>query len=282
LRVRRWRRCVLRRGGGPSCRPAWGAGGQPRRVARLGDGAPPAVTGTSRCTTATDSTQRACGRWAGREIFPIGGWGGGVGCSMAGPGCASAAAGAGQHPSHPRRSQREPARPCHPCPHRHVGRRKSARRAEVLSNPAPTRPIVRCGSDCLAGRSGLVPYRDILRGRHGLEPRVQVGLACLKFVDEHLDRFDGDPPHPVRRLGPVSHEPYAAPGCEPSVIREPHVHAACRGQLPLPGAGTTSADAGLQALHYGAVRARIKVIGRDASAVAARDADKVPVWLSRR
>jgi len=37
----------------------------------------------------------------------------------------------------------------------------------------------------------------------------------------------------------------------------------------------TSAD-------YGAVRAQIKVIGADASAVAARDADKVPVWLSRR
>ena len=68
---------------------------------------------------------------------------------------------------------------------------------------------------------------------------MQVGLACLKFVDEHLDRFDCDPPHPVRRLGPVSHEPYAEPGCGPSVIREPHVHAACRGQLPLPGAGTT-------------------------------------------
>ncbi len=67
---------------------------------------------------------------------------------------------------------------------------------------------------------------------------MQVGLACLKFVDEHLDRFDDDLPHPVPRLGPVSHEPYAEPGCGPSVIREPHVHAACRGQLPLPGAGT--------------------------------------------
>ena len=44
----------------------------------------------------------------------------------------------------------------------------------------------------------------------------------------------------------------------------------------------TSADAGLQALHYGAVRAQIKVTGRDASVVAARDADKVRVWLSRR
>jgi hypothetical protein len=111
---------------------------------------------------------------------------------------------------------------------------------------------------------------------------MQVGLACLKFVDEHLDRFDCGPPHPVLQLGPVSHEPYAAPGCEPSVIREPHVHAACRSVTASRRRNHTSADAGLQALHYGAVRARIKVIGRDASAVAARDADKVPVWLSRR
>jgi hypothetical protein len=89
--------------------------------------------------------------------------------------------------------------------------------------------------------------------------------------------------HPVPRLGPVSHEPYAEPGRGPSVIREPHVHAACRGQLPLPrGRNRASADTGLQALLYGAVRAHIKVIGTDASAVAARDADKVPVWLSRR
>jgi hypothetical protein len=53
-------------------------------------------------------------------------------------------------------------------------------------------------------------------------------------------------------------------------------------QVALACRNYTSADAGLQALHYGAVRAQIKVIGRDASAVAARDADKVPVWLSRR
>ena len=63
---------------------------------------------------------------------------------------------------------------------------------------------------------------------------MQVGLACLKFVDEHIDRFNGDLPHSVPRLGPVSHEPYAEPGCGPSVIREPPVHAACRGQLPFP------------------------------------------------
>ena len=97
------------------------------------------------------------------------------------------------------------------------------------------------------------------------------------------NRFNGDLPHPVPRLGPVSHEPYAEPGCGPSVIREPHVHAACRGQLPLSRRRKrTSADTGLQALHHRAVRAQIKVIGRDASAVAARDAGKVPVWLSRR
>ena len=45
---------------------------------------------------------------------------------------------------------------------------------------------------------------------------MQVGLACLKFADEHLDRFNGDLPHPVPRLGPVSHEPYA------DVIRQGH------------------------------------------------------------
>jgi hypothetical protein len=112
---------------------------------------------------------------------------------------------------------------------------------------------------------------------------MQVGLACLKFVDERLDRFDGDLPHPVPRLGPVSHEPYAGPGCGPSVIRGPHVHAACpRSVTAARRRNHTSADAGLQALQYGAVRAQIKVIGRDASAVAARDADKVRVWLSRR
>ncbi len=42
---------------------------------------------------------------------------------------------------------------------------------------------------------------------------MQLGLACLKFVDEHIDRFDGDLPHPVPQPGSVSHEPYAEPGC---------------------------------------------------------------------
>src|SRR6266576_4655550 len=64
------------------------------------------------------------------------------------------------------------------------------------------------------------------------------GVSLLEFVNEQLDLFDDDLPHAVPRLGPVSYEPYAEPGCGPSVIREPHVLTACRGQLPLPGAGT--------------------------------------------
>jgi hypothetical protein len=60
---------------------------------------------------------------------------------------------------------------------------------------------------------GRSAERDILPGRHGLEPRMQVGLACLKFAGERIGRFDGDLPHPVPRAGPVSHERYAGPGC---------------------------------------------------------------------
>ena len=41
---------------------------------------------------------------------------------------------------------------------------------------------------------------------------MQVGLADLNFVDEHMDRLDGDLPHPIPRLSSVSHEPYAEPG----------------------------------------------------------------------
>lgn len=109
------------------------------------------------------------------------------------------------------------------------------------------------------------------------------GVSLVKFVDEYLDRFDNDLPHAVPRLGPVSLEPYAEPG-----LRAFRDSGAARSRS-VPRSVTasrrrnrTSADTGLQALHYGAVRAQIKVIGRDASAVGARDADKVPVWLSRR
>jgi len=54
----------------------------------------------------------------------------------------------------------------------------------------------------------------ILRGRHGPEPRMQAGLACRKFTDEHIDRFDGDLPHPGSRPGSVCYQPYAEPGCD--------------------------------------------------------------------
>jgi hypothetical protein len=78
--------------------------------------------------------------------------------------------------------------------------------------------------------------RDILRGRHGLEPRMQVGLACLKFAGEQIGRFDGD--LPIGSRGPARSPMSRTPG-RAGVFGdlEPHVHAACRGQLPLPGAG---------------------------------------------
>jgi hypothetical protein len=41
---------------------------------------------------------------------------------------------------------------------------------------------------------------------------MQMGLACLKFADEQLGRFDGDLPHRVPRADPVSYEPYPGPG----------------------------------------------------------------------
>jgi hypothetical protein len=41
---------------------------------------------------------------------------------------------------------------------------------------------------------------------------MQVGLADLNFVDQHIDRLDGDLSPPVPRLSSVSHEPYAEPG----------------------------------------------------------------------
>jgi hypothetical protein len=101
-------------------------------------------------------------------------------------------------------------------------------------------------------------------------------VSLLKFVDEHLDRFDGDLPHPAPRVSPVSDEPYAGAG-----LRTFRDSGASRSRS-VPRSVTTSRRRNLQASHYGAVRAQIKVIGRDASAVAARDADKVRVWLSRR
>ena len=61
----------------------------------------------------------------------------------------------------------------------------------------------------------------------------------------------------------AGHRPAACEGARTRALRLDHLH-----------------DQAL--FHYGAVRAQIKVIGRDASAVAARDADKVRVWLSRR
>ena len=41
---------------------------------------------------------------------------------------------------------------------------------------------------------------------------MQVGLACRKFAGEHIDRFDGDLPHPVRRpaQSPMSRTPSRA------------------------------------------------------------------------
>jgi len=41
---------------------------------------------------------------------------------------------------------------------------------------------------------------------------MQVGLACLKFAGEHIDRFDGDLPHPVPSHGSLSGERCAEPG----------------------------------------------------------------------
>jgi hypothetical protein len=114
----------------------------------------------------------------------------------------------------------------------------------------------------------------------GAEDAGEVSL--LKFVDEHLDRFDGDlrtRPHDLAQ----SHMSHA-----PSGLRAFRGSGTTRSRS-VPWSATaarrrnrTSVDTGLQALHYGAVRAQIKVIGKDASAVAARDADKVRVWLSRR
>ena len=41
---------------------------------------------------------------------------------------------------------------------------------------------------------------------------MQAGLRLPEF-DEHIDRCDGDLPHPVPLPGSVSREPYAEPGC---------------------------------------------------------------------
>jgi hypothetical protein len=57
-------------------------------------------------------------------------------------------------------------------------------------------------------------------------------------------------------------------------------HAAGRYRFPAPA--HACAGAGLHALRHGAVRAQVRVIGTDPGAVAARDAGKVPAWLSRR
>ena len=54
------------------------------------------------------------------------------------------------------------------------------------------------------------------------------------------------------------------------------------GRYCFPALARACAGSGLQALHYGAVRAQVRVIGRDPGAVAARDAGKVPAWLPRR
>src|SRR5262245_46771871 len=111
---------------------------------------------------------------------------------------------------------------------------------------------------------------------------MQVVLACLEFVDEQLDRFDGDLPHRVPRLGPVSHEPDAEPGCGPYGIREPPFprRAAVGYSCPAPEPHRRRYWAASFALRR---RPRADQGDRqDASAVAARDADKVRVWLSRR
>ena len=62
---------------------------------------------------------------------------------------------------------------------------------------------------------------------------MQVGLACLKSAGDHIGGFDGDPPHPVPRADPGVLWAVRRAGLRPSVIREPHVRAARRGQSPL-------------------------------------------------